>query len=220
VVVVAHPVYGGDPPPIVKRFYTRLSKLYHGDVAVILTYGYVASISRRRERKFLSGSLRWFRGVKMVNNITTPEMPVRLPDAKTRTRRLARASRKLRRMARRVVSNRRGLPQVRPAAAAGPIVRRIMGNAVREHYRQVAVDRDRCVLCKLCVEQCPTNSITYREGGFDVADTCTACMACYNFCPVQAITVGGVYADPERYPRYRGPELGLTREHGVGRDHR
>jgi hypothetical protein len=31
-------------------------------------------------------------------------------------------------------------------------------------------------------------------------------MRCYNFCPNGAITIDGVLTDPQKFPRYQGPE--------------
>lgn len=205
VVGVAHPLYGGDVPPIVKRFYGRLSERYVGRLLVILTYGYVNSLGRLEEERRMAGSgIEWYAAVKLVNNITTPKMPAAIPSQQVRARRMARALRVLRRLAQRVVLGIRGPAGVYPAALAGPIVRMIAGPAIEDHYSHIGVDRARCVLCRLCVEQCPTGSITYTDRVFHVDDRCTACMRCYSYCPVQAITIDGQYADPRTYPRHRG----------------
>nr|WP_276520495.1 4Fe-4S binding protein [Acetobacterium wieringae] len=41
---------------------------------------------------------------------------------------------------------------------------------------------------------------------FFFSSGCTACMRCYNFCPTGAITIDGVRSDPNKFPRYQGPE--------------
>jgi NAD-dependent dihydropyrimidine dehydrogenase PreA subunit len=210
VVGIAHPIYGADVPPIVKRFYERLAACCPFDavppsIFVLTTFGFVDALGPRYEEKQMAGlRIRWYRGVHLVNNVTTPRRPAPIPDEQVAERRKERARSAIEELAWDVVSGIDRSPAVRITRLAGPVVRRITQEAVSSHYSRIGVDRDRCVLCKLCMEQCPTGSITYTERRFHVSETCTACMRCYNFCPVHAITVDGQYADPSLYPRHRG----------------
>ncbi|UCF78903.1 MAG: DUF362 domain-containing protein [Candidatus Eiseniibacteriota bacterium] len=49
-------------------------------------------------------------------------------------------------------------------------------------------DRDRCQMCNLCVESCPTQAIgsAGNELSFDYA-RCTTCLCCHEVCPHEAI---------------------------------
>ena len=44
-----------------------------------------------------------------------------------------------------------------------------------------------CKACGLCARQCPTGSISMRDGKPVWSDTCEQCMRCYNYCPTRAI---------------------------------
>lgn len=51
------------------------------------------------------------------------------------------------------------------------------------------VNKDECIGCGACAEQCPMSAIVIDdEGKADInADTCIDCGACACTCPVQAI---------------------------------
>jgi len=48
-----------------------------------------------------------------------------------------------------------------------------------------------CVGCKTCVNVCPVQNITLREGKVIFGDACAQCMACIQWCPKQAIDYEG-----------------------------
>ena len=53
------------------------------------------------------------------------------------------------------------------------------------------VDRDECVGCGTCVEECPEEAITLDDEEIAVvdADKCTECGTCVESCPSEAITI-------------------------------
>ena len=53
------------------------------------------------------------------------------------------------------------------------------------------VDRDECVGCGTCVEECPEDAITMDDEEIAVvdADKCTDCGTCVENCPSEAITI-------------------------------
>ncbi len=104
-------------------------------------------------------------------------------------------------------------------------------NQLRAMLRKKVI-ADRCTSCGVCVEACPTHSITLVPFTRDeveaspgvvieereryernlaeetltlpkFADTCMACYACYNLCPEDAI----ITSLCRGRPRYRGPKL-------------
>ncbi|WP_338078313.1 4Fe-4S binding protein [Acetobacterium wieringae] len=81
-----------------------------------------------------------------------------------------------------------------------------MPEAIAEFYQTLGVDGASCTRCLVCVNNCPTASIQLKGNRFFFSSGCTACMRCYNFCPTGAITIDGVRSDPNKFPRYQGPE--------------
>jgi ferredoxin len=53
------------------------------------------------------------------------------------------------------------------------------------------INRDECVGCSTCVEECPEEAITMGEDEIAVVDAekCTECETCVESCPSEAITV-------------------------------
>lgn len=53
------------------------------------------------------------------------------------------------------------------------------------------VDRDECVGCGTCTEECPEEAITMDDEEIAVVDTkkCTECGTCVEACPSEAISM-------------------------------
>ena len=53
------------------------------------------------------------------------------------------------------------------------------------------VDRDRCVACGACMNECPKNAITIWKGCYAVVDanSCVGCGKCTKTCPVGCISI-------------------------------
>ncbi len=49
---------------------------------------------------------------------------------------------------------------------------------------------DKCVQCKLCVEQCPSKNISLINNAISFGTHCYMCMRCINQCPKEAIQIG------------------------------
>ncbi len=57
----------------------------------------------------------------------------------------------------------------------------------------------RCVGCGKCVELCPLNNITLKDGKPNWGNNCTHCMACICYCPTEAIEYGKKSVGKRRY---------------------
>jgi energy-converting hydrogenase A subunit P len=64
-------------------------------------------------------------------------------------------------------------------------------NAInRLKIRFITWDEDKCKLCKLCVDECPTGAITFTENDTAVRhnkDKCLRCSNCYQTCPFSVV---------------------------------
>lgn len=50
------------------------------------------------------------------------------------------------------------------------------------------LDKNSCIVCGLCVNQCPADAIKIVNGVPTwIKDTCTLCLGCFHRCPVAAI---------------------------------
>ena len=56
----------------------------------------------------------------------------------------------------------------------------------------LVIDKDTCIGCGACADQCPCEAIAEdADGKFAIdADTCVDCGACAGQCPVEAIAEG------------------------------
>ena len=51
------------------------------------------------------------------------------------------------------------------------------------------IDRDECVLCGVCVDECSYGALEMFEDHLSVNDKCTLCGACVDICPVEALSL-------------------------------
>lgn len=202
--ILAHPVYGANIPRFVLE---RTLMLIPGNIhlQVVTTFGYVNALGYFAEKKILGRKVDAYYNIRMFNNITTPRSKIKIKALHKRLKAKDRLEEKIRRIARLISEGKHRIQGVGPHLLGGIFVRRALRPGIRDHYRSLGVDADRCTLCGKCIRECPTNSIEEHHGSFTFHATCTACMRCYNHCPEYAITINGVYANPRIYPRYRGP---------------
>ena len=49
------------------------------------------------------------------------------------------------------------------------------------------IDLDACIACGTCVDECPVNAISEKDGKYVInEDECISCGACAGACPVEA----------------------------------
>lgn len=51
------------------------------------------------------------------------------------------------------------------------------------------VDKEKCSGCEACIDICPVEAISMKNGTAFISDDCTECEACVGECPSQAISV-------------------------------
>ncbi len=50
-----------------------------------------------------------------------------------------------------------------------------------------AIDKEKCIGCGACADQCPVECISEADGKFQIdADQCISCGNCASVCPVEA----------------------------------
>lgn len=90
------------------------------------------------------------------------------------------------------------LPKEQPGKAVmskvlNPIMYAVMINA------KCFAATNKCTGCGKCVERCPLNNITLKDGKPVWGKTCTHCMACIAGCPAEAIEYGKKTQGKPRY---------------------
>ena len=203
---ISHPIYGGDIPPIVRRFILNLEqKLSHPkDGFILATFGYVNALGYFAEKKYFHKlTIRQYINIRMPNNITSPRLKSKLPDEQEVQGMKRQAIKTIEKMVVRVVANKKVVTGIAPYLIAGIIIRKNFSHQIRDYYQSISVDMNRCARCFDCVNHCPAKAITFNADRLEFSDKCTACMRCYNFCPKYAVLIEGKYADPAEYTRYR-----------------
>ncbi len=52
------------------------------------------------------------------------------------------------------------------------------------------IDHKKCVVCKMCVNECPNNALFFKNGKINVdRSKCTGCGRCVSECSFDAITI-------------------------------
>jgi ferredoxin len=206
----ANPIYGGDIPPIMRAFLSRVVGLIGPlpspkSTYVINTYGYVNAFGPKETANLLAGSgltLTAYVNLQLCNNVTSSKPLDRAQLAK----RMDRSRQELQRLAASLIAGRKRIKGHGPQLLIGAMIRKKVPEAIAKFYQTLGVDGATCTRCMVCVKDCPTGSISLKGQRFVFSSGCTACMRCYNFCPTGAITIDGVVADPQKFPRYQGPE--------------
>jgi len=206
----ANPIYGGDIPPIMRTFLNRVVGLIGPQTTakrtyVINTYGYVNAFGPNETKNLLAGSgltLTAYVNIQLCNNVTSSKPLNRAQLAK----RMIRGLHELNRLADCLIAGRTRIKGHGPQLLIGAMIRKKVPEAIARFYQTLGVDRATCTRCMVCVKNCPTGSIRLKGDKFVFSSGCTACMRCYNFCPTGAITIDGVVADPQKFPRFQGPE--------------
>ena len=60
----------------------------------------------------------------------------------------------------------------------------------RFNGRFYSVDKDKCVNCLKCVENCPSGNISVKDGKIKFGGKCLMCQKCVMYCPKQAVKAG------------------------------
>lgn len=211
----ANPIYGGDIPPIMRKFIGKLIRLteskekYSKQVYFINTFAYVNGFGPICAKKLLRNTA--FRiisyvNIRLCNNVSRPGLKMKEISKNTLHQRKERAVLELKKMTVRILSGKCYITGIGPYLIPNILVRKASMPKIENNYKELSININTCSKCMRCIKNCPTGSITYIENGFQFLSVCTACMRCYNNCPTCSISFHGEYADPAEYKRYHGPE--------------
>ncbi len=211
----ANPIYGADIPLIMRAFIRRLTgiqrneKTHSKPIYMINTFGYINgygpfAAGRLFDKDYFK--LKAHVNIKMCNNISTYKIKSNFVSPATLSIRKIQAKNRLEIMVNRLLKEKMYIKGIGLYLIPGIIIRKKTGPAMHSHYKELGVHTDTCNRCMACVNNCPTRSIRFKDDRFEFLEGCTACSRCYNYCPTFSITLGGVYADPSIYCRFRGPD--------------
>ncbi|MPN26686.1 NAD(P)H-quinone oxidoreductase subunit I, chloroplastic [bioreactor metagenome] len=57
--------------------------------------------------------------------------------------------------------------------------------------KKFSVDKDKCINCKICENECPTKNITMNDRDITFYNKCIGCEKCIHRCPTNAILYKG-----------------------------
>ena len=212
----ANPIYGANIPPIMRVFIERVvlfianKKEYLKPIYIINTFGYINGFGPFASKKLFSNTglkLSSYLNIKLCNNISTPKIKTDGISMDKLALRKEKSVIKLGKMIDILLTNKKHITGIGLYLIPGIIIRKKLQRGIIDNYKVLSVKKESCSLCMLCVNKCPTNSIIYRDNCFKFLPTCTACMRCYNNCPKNSILFNKIYADPNIYKRYLGPEI-------------
>jgi len=213
----AYPIYAASMPAIMKRFFIKVNGIikdndYSKDIFFMSTAGYADTFGPYAPVKIINSknlNLKGYASIKILNNVSTPKSKFNPASKEKLIERLKMAEIKIKKIVDDLTANKKyidlGLYLV------SGVMRKTLRNALKDGYKSFSVDDNLCIKCMKCVDECPTKSIEYRDGKFKFLPKCTMCHRCYNFCPQYAILIDNIYASPDEYFRYRGPEEYLNR---------
>ena len=205
------PVYGMNIPENMKGFMKSLNNFKRKNrkkwpFFVITTFGYVDGCGPYEVMRQLDSKqfrLVGYTGLKMANNICTPASYNEPIIEEEFEKRLVIATAKIQKLASKISNGKRKI-DFGMYFFVGPF-RKKMAKMVENGFNKLSIDEKRCTKCMLCVNNCPVGAIVSKEGKLVITSKCVACMRCYNNCPTYAVLHGGQFADPQKYPRYKGP---------------
>ncbi len=83
------------------------------------------------------------------------------------------------------------------ASGAGVAGSEAPGQASRRPGRvtsPVTVDKERCIVCAICMDVCPEDAITLREIAVIDPQKCNGCGLCVDECPNEALSLSPISA--------------------------
>lgn len=203
-IVIVTPVYSYGMPTFVCDLLTRLDKAT--PIIVIQNYGGMVGGANYLMYEYCLRAGLDIKAVyvmKMPENFTTvftvPKFYIK--------RTLKKADGRIAAILDKIKSGRFELPKKRRTKEKTYLKNRANWHLIGERF---SVNQD-CIRCGKCVDICPAENISLRDGKIIFADRCVACLGCYHRCPQKAI----VYLGKKKKDRYINPHID---ENDIGKD--
>lgn len=190
VIGLGYPIYGSDAPLVIRHWIDRLSNhqnkrafvfctqmMYSGDGA--------AYIGRLLEKKGFV--IRQQAHFNMPNNIT--DYKILSPFNKHNLVKIEqRKTKQVKRYVQQIIFDKKRRKGSNPVSLGLGLLQRIPYQKMEMKWISSAIKvEDQCILCKKCIELCPTDNFEIKDGKLITKNSCIACYRCINHCPVNAL---------------------------------
>jgi ferredoxin len=185
VIGFAYPIYGANIPRIMSEFIDEINSVIaeRKNGLVITTVGYINGYGPYMVKKKLNkGKIRecWHEVIPYFDN----KKGIGSQDIELIQKRV---SKQIESLITKIKHDKEYYGGVGPYLLPGYIIRAIIKNKVADHYKKMNVDRNKCVLCLKCMENCPTEAISIANEVIEFNSKCTSCFRCINGCGQKAI---------------------------------
>lgn len=212
-----YPVYGSDCPPNMIEYLENLPDMDEKNCFIftsMLAFSGDGALTTKKTLEEKGYKLDHAVNFLMFNNIKLP-YPV-MADLPTHTEsqavlRREKTRNKIQIMARRIVDGERWIEGRGILGRIGGLSQRIPMSYLgwTRWSKNFLLDKDACTGCQQCVDNCPSQNISYNNGEIEWHDRCICCIRCYNLCPTDAILYKEASRDRDKYKRFKGPVPGF-----------
>jgi hypothetical protein len=214
---IAYPIYGSTAPDIMWAFLETLQKISENTNARINNkdekFGYSittmalfsgdGALVAKDLMKDIGFKLRGAINIKLASNVSVPYFHYNPVENQKIEKHKETAINDLEKLINKILKGKNHLEgRWNFLGKLGGWIQRIGMGWALDKLMELSIDTNLCTKCMFCINNCPTENISFNDGDFQFNEKCTYCMRCYNFCPTQAILVNGKYCDPTKYKRH------------------
>ena len=218
VVLFGNPVQGSDAPPLYKNYLkqlpniTELSNKEELICGTFVTQLLFSGDGARFQHKFLKENgytPKWAVHFKMPSN-TLLRTKGQAKHGIQKEKRLEKTTRKIDKFVNKLISDKKWIQ--------GKVLGHWMGYLLQRAYfkkeflkmrKLLRIEKDRCTICGLCVDLCPTKNIIIGEKSVLLKrgeeNNCTLCLRCLHVCPQKAFKLRKTPYHKEKSKLYSGP---------------
>lgn len=211
---IAFPIHSSYAPKVFSEFLDKLPNRVGTSLFGIVTSGYMAGdvLAFEGEKLEMKGYLPFlYRNIVLGNNLHLPILcPLKVTKKQKIDKRLIRINDQIDDIVIKIHNRNKDIRGNDLLGNLFGILQRSVGKVHEKHNFKGFYSDEKCIKCKWCIKNCPTDNIILKEGRVVFEDRCIICMRCYNFCPQKAIQMTSKTKNINKYIRYDGPEgLGM-----------